>query len=138
MHHRALTPSWPSEAADRIEISDKMASQLLLKLRLIFTATQLVNFENFSRSLAYRAINMYRSLCPIELCLVHGRQTELTELKYLSKWRHNCSSNYGRFTLQRYGLILRIYLDHRRIARQICILIYARPRSDSYMAVRQS
>jgi len=112
--------------------------QLLLKLRQIYTATLGVNFENFSRWLAHRPINMHPNLCTTEIWLVHGRQTELTELKYLTKWRHNCSSNYGRFTLQRYGLILRIYLDHRRIARQICILIYARPRSDSYMAVRQS
>jgi len=78
-----------------------MASQLLIKLRQFSNSTQWVNFENFSRILGHRKIDMYPNLWLIELCLLHGRQRELTELKYLSKWRHNCSSNYGKFRLQR-------------------------------------
>jgi len=85
MPDRALARTWPSDRADKIEIFAKMASQLLLKLRQIPTATQWVNFDKFSRSLAHRPINMYPNLCHIELWLVHGRQIELTELKYLPK-----------------------------------------------------
>ena len=40
MPDRALPPTWRSERADRIEISVKMASQLLLKLRQIYTVEQ--------------------------------------------------------------------------------------------------
>ena len=32
-----MPPTWPSERGDRIKISVKMASQLLLKLRQIYT-----------------------------------------------------------------------------------------------------
>ena len=42
---------------------------------------------------------MCPNFCPIEHCLSHGVLAEVTILKYLSKWCHNCSSNYGRLTL---------------------------------------
>jgi len=103
MPNRALSGKWPSERADRIEISIEMASQLPIKLQLIYSVEQCLNFENFERSLAHRPINMYQNLCSIEHCLIHGRQRELTELKYLSKWRHNCSSNYTKLTLLSYA-----------------------------------
>ena len=74
-----------------------MASQLLIKLRQFSKSTQWVNFYNFSRILGHRKINVYPNLCQIELYLLLCVQRELTEWKYLSKWRHNCSSNYGKF-----------------------------------------
>jgi len=117
MHDRALPPTWPSHGDDRVEISVTMASRLLLKYAtFIQQLTHGANFENFSRSFARCPKNMYPNLCAIELCLVHGCHAEMTELKYLSQWRHNCTSNYGTFYRQRDGLILRIFRDHLRVA----------------------
>jgi len=98
MPNRALSGKWPSERADRIEISIEMASQLPLKLQLIYSVEQCLNFENFARSLAHRPINMYQNLCPIEHCLVHGRQRELTgieiSIKMASQLLHKQRQNY--------------------------------------------
>ena len=45
MPDRALPGTWPSDRADRTEISVKMASQLLLKLRQIYTVQQCQNLR---------------------------------------------------------------------------------------------
>ena len=110
-----MPPTWLSARVDRIEISVKMASQLLLKLRQIYTVELIREFLAIID--ASLPTNRYPNLCQIELCLVHGVQRELTALKYLSKWRHNCSSNYGNVPTQRNGLILRISREYRVITK---------------------
>ena len=140
MPDRALPRTWPSDRADQIEISVKMASQLLLKLRLISTATHWVNFWEWE----FFAIIGASS---------HKYVYQFTPDRALPcKWGSERADRIEISVKMASQLLLKlrqiycvaVELNFENFARwlgitwNMCVPVYARSSTASYMAVRES